>query len=206
MDIIPSGQYGSVPPPAGALTQAQMYNALTPMFNHVTDAQLPQFFKPEPINSATPGPVRTEKVPRPGVTIVRDTYDVPHITGVTRDDVTWGAGWVIAEDRGLLLQQARYNSYVAAIDAPGLNAVNLISNLQSFKPSAQTVHEVSQQTAALQAAGANGRGVLHDIDLYLQGINAYLSSHGSTSPPFTRTDIYAVNALKDQFVGEGGGD
>ena len=33
MDIIPSGQYGSVPPPAGALTQAQMYNALTPMFN-----------------------------------------------------------------------------------------------------------------------------------------------------------------------------
>lgn len=206
MDIIPSGQYGSVPPPAGALTQAQMYNALTPMFNHVTDAQLPQFFKPEPINSATPGPVRTEKVPRPGVTIVRDAYDVPHITGVTRDDVTWGAGWVIAEDRGLLLQQARYNSYVAAIDAPGLNAVNLISNLQSFKPSAQTVHEVSQQTAALQAAGANGRGVLHDIDLYLQGINAYLSSHGSTSPPFTRTDIYAVNALKDQFVGEGGGD
>jgi len=50
MDIIPSGQYGSVPPPAGALTQTQMYNALTPMFNHVTDAQLPQFFKPEPIN------------------------------------------------------------------------------------------------------------------------------------------------------------
>ena len=47
MDIIPSGQYGSVPPPAGALTQTQMYNALTPMFNHVTDAQLPQFFKPE---------------------------------------------------------------------------------------------------------------------------------------------------------------
>ena len=29
---------------------------------------------------------------------------------------------------------------------------------------------------------------------------------GSTAPPFTRNDIYALNALKDQFVGEGGGD
>lgn len=40
----------------------------------------------------------------------------------------------------------------------------------------------------------------------MQGINAYFGSHGSTGPPFTRTDIYAFNALKDQFVGEGGGD
>jgi len=119
MDIIRSGQFGSVPPPAGATTQAQMYDALTPLFNRVTDAQLPQFFKPEPIGTANSGPLRTEPVPHPGVTIVRDAYDVPHITGVTRDDLTWGAGWAIAEDRGLLLQQARYNAHVAAIDAPG---------------------------------------------------------------------------------------
>ena len=26
-----------------------------------------------------------------------------------------------------------------------------------------------------------------------------------TSPPFTRTDIYALNAIKSQFLGEGGG-
>jgi len=47
---------------------------------------------------------------------------------------------------------------------------------------------------------------LHDIDLYLQGINAYFASHGGNSHPYTRTDIYALNAVKDQFVGEGGGD
>jgi acyl-homoserine lactone acylase PvdQ len=53
--------------------------------------------------------------------------------------------------------------------------------------------------------------VLHDIDLYLQGMNAYLAAHNHTLgiftgvPNFTRTDIYALNALKDQFVGEGGG-
>ena len=35
-NIIPSGQYGSAPPPAGADEQARMYDALTPLFNQVT--------------------------------------------------------------------------------------------------------------------------------------------------------------------------
>ncbi len=205
-DIVPSGEPGSLPVPAGATSQALMYDALTPHFNHVTDAQLPQFFKPETLGVATPGPVTSEPVPRAGVTITRDGYDVPHIVGKTHDDVTWGAGWVLAEDRGLLLNQARYDSLVAAIDAPGVSALGLVSNLESFKPTAQTENEVAKQTNVLLAHGAKGRAVLHDIDVYLQGINAYFSSHGSTSPPFTRTDIYAFNALKDQFVGEGGGD
>jgi acyl-homoserine lactone acylase PvdQ len=205
-DVIPSGEYGSVPPPAGADSQAKMYDALTPLFNHVTDAQLPQFFKPETLGTATPGPVSIETVPHAGVTIVRDGDHVPHIHGVTRDDVTWGAGWVVAEDRGLLLTEARYDSLVAAIDAPGVSALGLVANLQSFKPTAQTENEVARQTNALLAAGAKGRAVLHDVDVYLQGINAYFSAHGPSGPPFTRTDIYAFNALKDQFVGEGGGE
>ena len=50
---------------------------------------------------------------------MRDAYDVPHIHGRTRDDVTWGAGWVVAEDRGLLLHEARYVCLLAAVDAPG---------------------------------------------------------------------------------------
>jgi hypothetical protein len=46
-DIVPSGQYGSVPPPAQATQQAQMYNALTPLFNHVTSSDLLADFKPD---------------------------------------------------------------------------------------------------------------------------------------------------------------
>jgi acyl-homoserine lactone acylase PvdQ len=46
-------------------------------------------------------------VPRKGVTILRDKFNVPHITGKTHDDVTWAMGWVTEEDRGLLLAQAR---------------------------------------------------------------------------------------------------
>ena len=57
-------------------------------------------------------------MPRPGVTIKRDSYNVPHVNGETHNDGVWAAGWIAAEDRGLLLQQARYNSRVSAIDVP----------------------------------------------------------------------------------------
>ena len=207
-DIVPSGQYGSVPAPAGADQQARMYNALTPLFAHVTSADVNADFKPEPVGSSvprrqlTPDPVH---VPRTGVTVLRDRYDVPHVYGATRDDVTWGAGWVLAEDRNLLIQQARYDSLVAAIDAPGLSALDLVAKLGNFTPSAQTEAEVAKQTSALLAQGAKGRAVLHDIDVYLEGINAYFKARGEKVTPFTRNDIYAFNALKGQFVGEGGG-
>jgi acyl-homoserine lactone acylase PvdQ len=204
-DIIPSGQYGSVPPPANANQQAQMYNALTPLFSNVSAGDVVKDFKPEQLGIAgAPAPITTELVPQPGLTVYRDAYDVPYVYGLTRDNVTWGAGWVIAEDRGLLLNEARYVSRLSAVDAPGLSAINLIGQLASFTPSAQTEAEVSKQTGALLAAGAKGRAVLHDIDVYLQGINAYLAAHGGGTP-YTRTDVYAFNALKDQFVGEGGG-
>jgi acyl-homoserine lactone acylase PvdQ len=211
-DIVPSGQYGEEPAPPEASQQAQMYNALTPLFNHVKASDLLADFKPDRLSSAAVGPFTTESVPHAGVTIRRDPYHVPQIIGKTRDDVTWGAGWVLAQDRGLLIQQARYDSLVAAIDAPGLSALNLVASLQNFQPSAQTERVVARQTNVLRAAGANGRGVLHDLHVYLAGINAYIDSHNHTLGPFsgvanfTLVDIYAFNALKDQFVGEGGGD
>src|SRR5207302_6434137 len=81
-DIVPSGEYGSVPPPANADQQAQMYNALTPLFNHVAPTDLVNDFKPEPVGIAGAAkPVTTETVPNAGVKIVRDAFDVPYIYG-----------------------------------------------------------------------------------------------------------------------------
>ena len=205
MDIVPWGEYGSSPIPPGAEQQAIMYDALTPLGANISESQLPTYFKPMALGGDTAGPSAVEPVPHSGVTIVRDQFNVPHVFGVTRDDVTWGAGWVLAEDRSLLLELARYDARVAAIDAPGMDAVSMISQLTSFQPSRQTERELAKQTQVLLKAGPVGRGVLHDIDVYLQGINVYFRSIHSPSPPFTRNDIYAFNALKDQFVGEGGG-
>ena len=43
----------------------------------------------------------------PGTTILYDEYGVAHISGRTRADLAFGAGWVTARDRGLLLQLGR---------------------------------------------------------------------------------------------------
>ena len=137
-----------------------MYNALTPLFDHVTNADLFSDFKSEQFGLGSDGPGTIEPVPFPGVTIVRDRFHVPHVTATTHAGGVWAAGWIAAEDRGLLLQEARDNSYVAAIDVPGLTAIGLIENLQNFQPSAQTKQVVDRQTQVLQKAGPEGRDVL----------------------------------------------
>jgi acyl-homoserine lactone acylase PvdQ len=209
LNIIPSGQAdpGETLLP-GVLpndTQALMYNALTPLFNHVTNTDLTTDFKSEKFGTAGQCPCNAEPVPYPGVTIIRDKYDVPHVSATTHAGGIWASGWIAAEDRGLLLSEARYDSLVAAIGAPRLSAINLIKRLDSFAPSAQTERFVGRQTQVLLKAGPEGRGVLRDIDTFVQGINAYNAIHNPTEAKFTRNDIYAFNALKDQFFGQGGG-
>jgi acyl-homoserine lactone acylase PvdQ len=208
-DIVPSGNFGTIP---SASTQSQierqavMYNALTPLFSHVTPADVNSDFKAEPINvSGAPGPITKESVPHAGITIYRDVYNVPYIYAQTDTELTWAAGWVEAEDQGLLLGEAHNLGRLAAVDAPGQNVIGLIGNLASFTPTQQTENEVAKQTDALLAHGAEGRAVLRDIDTYLKGMNAYQAAHAA-SLKYTRNDIYALNAVKDQFVGEGGGN
>jgi acyl-homoserine lactone acylase PvdQ len=203
-NILPSGQYGT--PNPNAATQAEMYNALTPLFDHVTSNDLFTDFKSDKLGIDTDGPVTVEAVPFPGVSIQRDRFNVPHVFANTRAGGIQAAGWILAEDRGLLLEQARYNSRVAVIDAPGLSAIDLTANLQSFKPSAQTEAFTATETKALKSRGKQGKAVLRDIDTYISGINAYLAFSHSSNAPWTRNDVYAVNALKGQFLGQGGGD
>jgi len=206
LNILPSGQYGSIPPPPEADDQALLYDGLTPLFDDVRTEDLRKYFKSEGFGVGPDGPGTVEEVPRPGVRVVRDSFNVPHIRATTHRGGVWTAGWIIAEDRGLLLQQARYNARVAAIDAPGLSAIELVAELKNFQPSEQTERVVSRQTRALKREGREGRAVLRDIDTYISGINAYLEASGSSAAPWTRNDVYAVNALKNQFLGVGGGD
>ena len=203
-NIVPSGQYGS--PNPNAAQQAEMYNALTPLFDHVTPNDLFTDFKSEKLGVDTDGPTTQEAVPFPGVTLIRDRFNVPHVFASTRAGGIQAAGWILAEDRGLLLEQARYNSRVAVVDAPGLSAIGLTAGLKSFKPSAQTEAFTATETKALERRGKEGKAVLRDIDTYVSGINAYLAATHSPNAPWTRNDVYAVNALKGQFLGQGGGD
>jgi acyl-homoserine lactone acylase PvdQ len=205
LNIIPSGQYGSLAPPPGADTQAKMYDALTPLSGNVSDAALNTDFKSELFGVSTAGPGTDEPNPC-GATITRDTYDVPHVNAATHDAGVCAAGWIAEEDRGSLLLLARNDAYVSAIDAPGIDAVGLIAGLKQFTPSQQTIDVVHKQRQVLLDAGKEGKAVVHDIDTFVTGMNAYIDANSPGTPHFTDTDIFALNALKDQFVGEGGGD
>src|SRR3954452_15457907 len=206
-NIIPSGQYGNIPTDKASV-QAKMYDALTPLFDKVTNADLSKDFKSAKLGKpGTPGPTTVEKVPRKGVRIVRDKFDVPHVYGKTHDDVVWATGWILQEDRGLLLAQGRYPARLAALDAPGINAINLIVGLKQVRSTAQADQMIeSQSTALLKQRGKRGRALLHDIDTYVKGINARLKFEKSAQAPYTRVDIYAANAVAGQLFGRGGGD
>ena len=153
-----------------------LYDGLTPLFDNVSNKDLNHYFKSEKLGTKGQGPLKRERVPRKGVRIIRDRFNVPHIYGKTNDDVTWGAGWALAHDRELLLEQARYNARVAVVDAPGETAIDLIVGLKTFVPSAQTEGEVQKEVAKLKRYGKPGRRLLHDIDLFVKGINAYYRS------------------------------
>lgn len=207
LNVIPSGQWGGIGAPAASQDQAKMYDGLTPLFDNVTASDLTTFFKPETFGTEGQCPCRTETVPRKGVTIVRDRQNVPHITGRNRLDLDWAAGWVLAEDRALLLSAGRYPARFAALDAPGINAFGLVTTLSSVTVTKQTDRIIDrQQTAALKAQGPEGLALLADIDEYVKGVNARLEYDRSPQAPFTRVDIYSLNALAGQIFGQGGGD
>jgi acyl-homoserine lactone acylase PvdQ len=207
LNIIPSGQYGGLPIVPKADAQARMYDGLTPRFDRVSKRDLRRFFKSERLGTKGQGPLRRERVRRKGVRIIRDRHNVPHIFGRTDDAVTWGAGWALAKDRQLLLEQARFNARVAVVDAPGLSAINLITGLRSFVPSQRTEQELRKEVKKLRRYGKRGRQLIHDMDVYVKGINAYYRTLPAEARPrpWTRRDVIALNAIKSELFGEGGG-
>lgn len=207
LNIIPSGQWGGFGAPPEADRQARLYDGLTPLFDNVTAADLTTYFKPETFGTKGQCPCRVERVPRRGVKIVRDRENVPHITGRNRLDLDWAAGWVLAQDRALLLSLGRYPARFAALDAPGVDAFGLVTSLKRVTVTKQADSIIDrEQTAALMAQGSEGRALLRDIDAYVEGINARLRFDRSLEKPWTRVDVYAINALAGQIFGQGGGD
>ena len=72
---------------------------------HLTDqVELFESFEYRDITFNQPG---TSESPRPGVTISRDEYGVPTITGETDDDGWFGVGYAVAQDRLFQLELFR---------------------------------------------------------------------------------------------------
>jgi acyl-homoserine lactone acylase PvdQ len=206
-NVDPPGQYGGFPPfPSYATDQLILYDGLTPLFDQVTDADLPNYFKQNVFGLGNSPLKRTETVPgKPDLVIKRDQYEVPHIEAPTRADVMYGIGWVTAQDRTLLMDQVRGPGRIAALDVPGIAPLS-VGQLNPFFPSQQTEDFIASQAQLLQDLGPEGQQVLDDIDNYIVGINAWRTSRGVSGALWTRNDVLAVAALFGGVFGKGGGD
>ena len=202
--ILPPGNYGGLPFTQNSRDQLPLYSGLTPLRDNVTDADIERFFLPEDFQPI--GATRVEPTGRAGLRIVYDSYGVPHIYGQTRADLAFGAGWVTARDRALLLQLGRGPARVAVADVPNINAFGLVTSGQSFVPSAATEELVTKQRQLIvDTYGDEGRQILADAQAYADGINAYWRSQGINQTPFTINDVLAVTAFIGSIFGAGGG-
>ncbi len=154
-NILAPGEFGGLPSNQFSTDQGQLYDALTPLQGHVTTGDLSRFYLSEKFGVSGPV-IRSEQTGRPGLQILRDSHDIPHIYGRTRDDVMFGSGWVAAEDRGLLLLEGLGPAYLATLDVPGIDPFGTLLTGRGFTPSAQAIRFVAAQENVLRGlAGAD---------------------------------------------------
>ena len=203
--ILAPGEEGTLGATKYGIDQGKLYDRLTPLRGNITQARVEKDYLSEKFG-VTGKVLRTEK-PKAGLEIVRDTHDIPHIYGENRADVMFGSGWAAAEDRGLLLQLGLGPAYTAALDVPGVNPFGLLLSARSFTPSKESTEWVENQKASLEEKGATGEQVIHDLENWAEGVNAY----EQTLPPSSRlktvtlADAIAGNAFIGSIFGNGGG-
>jgi acyl-homoserine lactone acylase PvdQ len=203
LNVLPPGENGSLAFNRNTRDQAGLYECLTPLFDKVGDLDVRQCFKEAPLGLSGRA-VRTLR-PRKGVLIQRDRWGVAHITGKTAADVAFGAGWVTAEDRGLLLELLRGPARAAALDIPGLGPLELALSGKAFVPSEQGEAFLEQQVSLLRKSGPLGQRVYSAVVAYVAGLNASFKKAGLPIVPYTTNDVVAMGALLAAQFGANGG-
>jgi len=206
LQILAPGAAGQLPTNEFSTDQGELYSALTPLGGKVPKGKLSRFYLSEKFGATEVKEI--EPTGHPGLEMVIDKHDIPHICGETREDAMFGSGWAAAKNRGLLLELGLGPAYVAALSVPGLNAFELLLTARSFKPSVQAEEWVANQVSALKEKGARGEQVIEDLESWAEGVNAY----EETLPPANRlphvglSQAIAGFAFIGSIFGNGGGN
>jgi acyl-homoserine lactone acylase PvdQ len=232
MSILPPGENGLVNAtdatlfealgqrPAASQDQLGKYSSLEYGYPSLTDATLGSYYDDESFGVA-PGQVTRTETPESGVTIYRDTHDVPHIYGDTDQTLAFGAGYAQAEDRLFLMDVLRhYGEGTLASFLGGSCAFEQMDHDQLLL-APYTPAQAQAQVDALPAEyGTQGALAKSMIENYVQGVNAYITAATlnplllpadyaaalpSTPQPWTPADVVAVAGLIGGIFGRGGG-
>ncbi len=169
-DIVPSGQPGAVPPPAGADRQAQMYDALTPLFNKVSARRGQRRLQGRDARRRGHGPVHLRARAAPGrddqarrVRRAAHLRKDPRRRDLGRRMGPGGGPRSAAPAGAVRLAGGRRRRCPASAHSAWSRA-----SRRSSRPPRPNARSPSRP-ATLLAKGAKGRAVLHDIDVYLAG-------------------------------------
>jgi penicillin amidase len=169
--ILPPGQSGFVGPNGqspNATDQLQLYND--------------QVFKPEPLGGG-PGDQPAIAAPKAGVTIRRDNYGVPAITADNLNDLWWGAGYAVAQDR--LGEMETFRRQAAGTLAEVLGKGSLESDFlarRDYYTDAELNRQFRQLPPAMQAR----------TKAYVDGVNAWIA-HVRQTPADMPNEFTVLN-------------
>ena len=203
MSILPPGENGLVNatdavkfeltqtrPPASD-DQLGKYSSLIYSSQNLTDAGLSAYYDDESFG-VQPGDVTRTEQPESGVTIYRDTHDVPHIYGNTDQTMAFGAGYAQAEDRLFLMDVLRHYGSGTLASFLGSSCEFEQMDHDQLLLSAYTPAQAQAQVDALPTEyGAQGALAKSLIDNFVAGINAYIDQT-RTNPALLPADYAAA--------------
>jgi acyl-homoserine lactone acylase PvdQ len=199
--------------------QKQMYEGLpSSNLQLLTDGTLADWYKPE--SFGVTGGVESSESPRPGVTIKRDSFGVPHIFADSRAHAEWAAGWVGAEDRLFMMDALRHLGKGHLSEFLGPSDANLAMDRGMYLVAGYSDAELTRQAESLKRLGPIGRQVFADGTNYVAGINAriaYDKQHPDAMPAeypalqivpedWSAGDVVAIATLIQAIFAGGGGN
>ena len=208
--------------PPNFANQLEMYDALGRLNpDQIAAADLTNYYKDAGFE---PDTVVRQLRPKSGVTIRWDSFGVPYITGATRADVAWGAGFAGTIDRMFLQDVLRHAGAARAAEFLGGTDANLAMDAEQLRTAPYTEQEAADQIErAAERHGAEGRALLTAVDAYLAGVNAAQArlcplglptgldcpaeyvALGKRPERWDRADLTYVASLVGGIFGKGGG-
>jgi acyl-homoserine lactone acylase PvdQ len=206
--------------PVHDMDQYEMYSSLR-LAKNLKDGDLSKYFKSESFIAPTGGDVESTESPMPGLTIIRDTFGVPHIYGDTRAAAMYGAGYVTAEDRLFEADVLRHLGRGRLSEFLGPSPANLAMDEASYQLAGYSEEELQAQVDRLHQFGALGDQVIQDGSDFVAGLNARIDEDNNDASKipaeypalqiqlahWAPTDLVAVaEVIQARFAAGGGSE
>ena len=212
--------------------QLEMYENLVYAAPGLGEGQIDDFFKDASFGIA-PGNVSGTDTPIcilptapqsdscEKVTIQRDNFGVPHITGETRLGAMFGAGYASAKDRLFFMDVLRHAGRGNLSAFAGGANVEMDREVWQSTPYFESELQL-QYDLGDDVYGEDGAQLQRDVEAYVDGINQYIAEIKSVSSaempveypalgqsqgpdPWEVTDVIATASLVAGIFGKGGG-